>query len=177
MATTDNSKTRRVKETTEFIHSRNWSLNDFLISFYSSTDSSIAAQRGSCLTKSRETRFAPEELINLWFDHCPRSSLPYLEHVIVNRASKIIIKEADKACGLKSLSVPTTSVTADDLDESFLLSKLETEYTRTLPLLWFLLDAVITSSNRSEQQKQQAAAGKETRAKFVGCLSGCDPAF
>jgi hypothetical protein len=167
MATADNSKTRRVKEITEFIHSRGWSLNGFLINFYSSTDSTVATQRGCCLAKSSGSRFAPEELVNLWFDHCPQSSRPYLERVIIDRASKIIIKETQKACEKESLQVPTTSLEADDLDEDFLLARLETDYAETLPHLCFLLNAVITSKNRSEQQKGEVASSKEDRAKFV----------
>ena len=145
MATVDDSKTRRVKEITEFIHSCNWSLNEFLINFYLSTDGSIATQRGCCLAKSDGARFAPEELVNLWFAHCPQSSRPYLEHVIVERAGKIIIKETQKACKKDSLQVPTTSLKADDLDKDFLLAKLEQEYTETLPHLCFLLNAIMTS--------------------------------
>ena len=168
------SKAHRVKEVTELIRSQNWSFNDFLIAFYSSDDISIATQRGRCLTKSDGARFTPEELLDLWVDHCPAGSQPYLEHVIVDRASRIITKETDRACASKSLSVPTTSVTADDLDENFLLPKLEAEYIGILPHLWFLLNAVITSSNRSEQQKHQAAASKEVRAKFVEFSLGWD---
>lgn len=168
-------KARKVKEVTNLIRSQSWSFNDFLIAFYSSSDTSIATQRGSCLTNADGARFAPEELLGLWFDHCPSGSQRYLEHVVIDRASRIIVKEADKACALKSLSVSTTSVEADDLDEDFLLSKLETEYTGTLPHLWYLLNAVIASSNRSEQQKQQVAASKETRAAFVEFLLGRSP--
>lgn len=167
MATVDNSKTRRVKEITEFIRSRNWSLNDFLINFYSSTDCSIATQRGCCLTKGEGARFAPEELLNLWFDHCPQGSQSYLEHIIINRASKIIMKETQKACEKEFLQVPTTSLEADDLDTDFLLASLEGDYTETLPHLCSLLNTVITSKNRSEQRKGEAASSKEDRAKFV----------
>jgi hypothetical protein len=167
MQSGDTTKASRVKEVTELIHSQHWSFNDFLLTFYSSSDPSIVTQRGRCLTKSDGARFAPEELIDLWLDHCPANSRCFLEHVIVNRASHIITKEADKACTTKSLCVPATSITDDDLDEGFLLSKLETEYTTTLPLLWLFLYAIVTSANRSEQQKQQAAASKEMRAKFV----------
>lgn len=163
----DSTKAHRVKEVTALIRSQNWTFNDFLIAFYSSRDDSIAAQRGSCLTKSDGARFAPEELIDLWFDRCPSGSRHDLENVIIDHACHIITKEANKACASKSLCISTTSVAAGDLDEGFLLSKLETEYTGMLPHLWFLLDAVITSRNRSEQQKQQAATGKEMRATFV----------
>lgn len=172
-ARTDNSKTRRVKEVTELIRSQKWSFNNFLIAFYSSSDASIASQRGRCLTKVDGARFAPEELLDLWLDGCPSSSQGYLERVIVDRASRIIIKETDKACALKSLSVSTTSVKADDVDEHFLLSKLESVYTATLPCLWFLLNAIVASSNRSEQQKQEAAASKEMRARFVESMLSC----
>lgn len=119
------------------------------------------------MTKNDGARFTPEELIDLWLEHCPTRSQGHLEHVIIDRASRIITKETDKACALKSLCISTTSVTADDVDDNFLLSKLETTYTEILPHLWFFLSAVITSSNRSEQQKQQTGAGKEMRAKFV----------
>jgi len=173
MPGSDDSKTRRVKEVTDLIRSQNWSFNDFLIAFYSSNDPSIATQRGRCLTKTDGARFALEELVDLWLNHCPSSSQGYLEHVIVDRASRIIIKETDNACALKPLCVSTTSVTADDLDENFLLRKLEALYTTTLPLLWFLLNAIVISPNRSEQQKQQTAGSKETRAKFVESLFGC----
>ena len=175
MSSSNDSKTHRVKAVTELIRSQRWTFNDFLIAFYSSGDTSIATQRGRCLTNVDGAQFAPEELLDLWLKHCPLASQGYLEHVIVERTSHIITKETDKACALKSLHVSTTSVTADDLDEHFLLSKLETVYTTTLPLLWFLLNAIITSSNRSEQQKQQPAASKETRATFVESLLSCDP--
>lgn len=171
----DDTKTRKVKEVTNLIRSQSWSFNDFLIAFYSSSDTSIATQRGSCLAKSDGARFAPEELLGLWFDHCPSGSQQYLEHVIVDRASQIIVKETDKACALKSLRVSTTSVEADDLDEDFLLPKLEIEYTGTLPHLWYLLNTIIASSNRSEQQKQQVAASKEMRAIFVESSLSCSP--
>ena len=171
MATTDDSKTRRVKEITEFIHSRGWSLNEFLVNFYSSTDGSIATQRGCCLSKRDGARkFAPEELVNLWFAHCPQSSQPYLEHVIMDHASKIITRETRKACKKGSLQVPTTSLKADDLDEDFLLARLDQDYTETLPHLCSLLNAIITSKNRSEQQKGEAAISKGDRAKFVEFL-------
>ena len=177
MAGLNDSKTHRVKEVTELIRSQNWSFNDFLIAFYSSDDTSIASQRGRCLTKVDGARFTPEELLDLWLANCPSGSQSYLEHVIVDRASRIIIKETNRACALKSLSVSTTSVKADDVDEHFLLSKLETVYTATLPCLWFLLNAIITSPNRSEQQKQEAAASKETRARFVESSLSFDLAF
>ena len=167
MAAVEDSRTRRVKEITEFIRSRNWSLNDFLVNFYSSTDSSITTQQGRCLTKSDEARFTPEELIDLWFEHCPQSSRPYLEHVIVDRASRVIVKETHKACQKETLQVPTTSLEADNLDEDFLLSGLEKEYFETLPLFCFLLNAIMLSKNRSEQRKGEVAASKEERAKFV----------
>jgi len=170
MATNDDSKTLRVKEVTELIRSQNWSLNDFLIAFYSSNNTSVATQRGCYLTKSDGARFAPEELLRLWIEHCPPSSKGYLEHVIIDRASRIIIKETDNARASKSLSVSTKSVTAADLDEDFLLSKLETEYIGLLPHLWFLLNAIVTSANRSEQKKHQAVAGKEIKAQFVETL-------
>lgn len=174
MPSSDEIKALRVKEVTELIRAQHWSFNDFLIAFYSSSDSSIVTQRGRCLTKSDGARFAPEELVSLWLDHCPPSSRSSLEHVIIDHASRIVTKETDKACAVKSLCVSTTSVTDDDLDEGFLLSKLETEYRSTLPLLWLFLYMIITSPNRSEQQKQQPAASKETRAKFVECLLSCD---
>jgi hypothetical protein len=176
MATVDDSKTRRVKEITDYIHSHNWSLNEFLINFYSSKDGAIATQRGCCLARSDGARFAPEELINLWFKHCPRSSRPYLEHVIVEHASRIITKETEKACEKDSLQVPTTSLEADDLDKDFLLSKIEREYTTTLPLLCFLLNTVIMSMNRSEKQKGEAASSKEDRARFVEFSLNFNPA-
>jgi len=167
MSTDDDSKTRRVKEITAFISSRSLSLNEFLIAFYSSQDPSVSAQRGCCLAKSDGCRFAPEELINLWFKHCPSKSRSYLESVVVDRAGKVIIRETDKACKLDSLSIPTTKLGADDLDQDFLLSKLEGVYTETLPQLWFLLNLIVTSRNRSEKQKDEACASKETRARFV----------
>lgn len=169
----NDSETNKVKAVTDLIASQKWSFNDFLIAFYSSGDASIATQRGTCLTKRDGSRFTPEELLDLWLEHSPSRSRPYLKHIIVDRASRIIIKETNKACGLKSLCISATSVEADDLDEDFVLSRLEAEYTGALPQLWYFLTTIITSSNRSEQQKQQVAASKETRAAFVECLLGC----
>ena len=166
-ATTDDSKTRRVKEITTFIRSHGWSLNEFLEAFYSSQDPSISAQRGCCLAKSDGSRFAPEELIDLWFKHCPSNSRGYLESVIIDRAGRIIIRETNKACKLDSLCVPTTKLGADDLDQEFLLSKLEGVYTETLPHLWLLLNMVTTSWNYSEKRKKEASVGKQSRARFV----------
>ena len=170
MATADDSKTRRVKEITAFIRSRNWSLNEFLIAFYSSEDSSISAQRGCCLAQNDGSRFAPEELIDLWFKHCPSNSQNYLEGVVIDRAGKILIRETDRACKLDSLRISTTDLKADDLDHNFALSKLESIYTVTLPYLWFLLDAIVTSWNRSEKQKKESSACKDNRARFVEFL-------
>lgn len=167
MAATSDSKTRWVKEVTDFIHSCNFSLNDFLITFYSSEDPSISGQRGCCLVKKPGSRFAPEELIDLWFEHCPPNSRSYLESTIIDRAGKIIIKETDKACKLHSLCIPTTQFGADDLDRQFILSGLEGVYIETLPHLWLLLTAIITSWNSSEKRKNEAAADKEKRAIFV----------
>ena len=167
LATMSRSDTSRVKEVASLISSQGWTFNDFLIAFYSSDDPFIAARRGSCLTKTSGARYAPERLLDLWLERCPPGSQEHLKHTIVGCASRIVIKETDKACGLKSLHVSTTSVTADDLDESFLLPKIEMEYARTLPHLWFFLDAIISSPNRSEQQKQELAESKEDRAKRV----------
>lgn len=172
MATTDDSKTRRVKEITAFIQSRSLSLNEFLIAFYSSQDLSISTQRGCCLAKSNGSRFAPEELIELWFEHCPQKSRSYLESVVINRAGKVIIRETDKACKMDSLCVPTTKLEADDLDEQFLLSKLEGIYTETLPHLWYLLNVIVTSWNNSEKRKQEECASKQSRARFVEFFLG-----
>ena len=163
-------KTQRIKEITAFIHSHNLTLNEFLITFYSSQDPTISAQRGRCLVKGDGCRFAPEELIDLWFEHCPSNSHSYLEGVVIKQAGKIIIRETDRACKMDSLSVPTTRIEADDLDEGFLLSKLEGIYRETLPYLWLLLSTVITSWNRSEKQKQEPSACKENRARFVEFL-------
>lgn len=170
MAAIDDSKTRRVKETSTFIRSQGWSLNNFLIAFYSSQDPSVATHRGHCLAKSDGFRFAPEELIDLWFEHCPSNSQSYLESVVVDRAGKIIIRETDKACRLDSLCVPTTKLGADDLDQQFLLSKLEGVYTETLPYLWLLLNIIITSWNPSEKRKKEPSTCKQDRARFVESL-------
>ena len=167
MASSDDSRTHRVKKITEFIGKRKLTLNDFLISFYSLQDTSVSAHRGRCLTKSDGARFAPEVLIDLWLEHCPQKSQDYLESVIVDRASRILAKETDKACGLGSLHVPTTELTANDLDEDFLLSKLETTYTETLPHLWLLLTFIITSWNASERRRGEPSACKENRVKHV----------
>ena len=139
MASSEDSRTRRVKRITKFIGKRSLTLNNFLISFYSVQDASVSAQRGRCLTKSDGAWFAPEVLIDLWLEHCPPKSQGYLESVIIDRASRILVKETDKACRLGSLHVPTTKLTADDLDEDFLLSKLEKTYMETLPHLWLLV--------------------------------------
>lgn len=122
------------------------------------------------MAKGDGCRFAPEELIDLWFEHCPANSRGYLEGVVIKQAGKIIIRETDKACKTDSLSVPTTKIEADDLDEEFLLSKLEGVYRETLPYLWLLLNTVVTSWNRSEKQKQEPSACKEDRARFVESL-------
>ena len=172
MATTDDSKTRRVKEVTAFIQSQSLSLNEFLIAFYSSEDPSISAQRGCCLAKSGGSRFAPGELIDLWFEHCPSNSQSYLESVVIKHTGKVIIRETDKACKLDSLCVPTTKLRADDLDQQFLLSNLEGIYTSTLPHLWHLLSIVVTSWNRSEKQKKEACTSKQRRATFVKFFPG-----
>ena len=170
MAATDDSNTQRVKEITTFIRSQNLSLNEFLLAFYSSQDPSISKQRGCCLASSDGSRFAPEELIDLWFKHCPQSSRGSLETVIVDRAGKIIIGETDKACKMDSLCVPATKIEVDDLDEEFLLPKLEGIYRESLPFLWLLLYTIATSWNRSEKQKKEPSACKESRAKFVEFL-------
>lgn len=169
-ATTDGSKTRRIKEIIAFIRSRNSSLNEFLIAFYSSQDPSISMQQGCCLAKGDGCPFAPEELIDLWFEHSPPNSRGYLEGAVVRRAGKILIRETDKACKLDSLSGPTTKIEADDPDEEFLLSKLEGVYRETLPCLWLLPNTIVTSWNRSEKQKQEPSACKENKAQFVGSL-------
>jgi hypothetical protein len=119
------------------------------------------------LAKSDGSRFAPEELIDLWFEHCPANSQSYLEEHHHQACREDHHRETDKACKLDSLSVPTTKIEADDLDEEFLLSKLEGVYTETLPYLWLLLNAVVTSWNRSEKQKEESSACKESRARFV----------
>lgn len=149
----------------ELIKLQNWSFNEFLIAFYSSHNTDIAIRRGHCLTKGNEAQYAPEHLLDLWLEHCPTSSRGYLERTIVDRASHIAIKEADKACAMKSLSVAATLVTDKHLDQDFLLSKLQAEYLETLPLLWFFLYSIVVSANRSEQQKQQTADSKEDRAR------------
>jgi len=152
------------------------SLNDFLIAFYSSQDPSVSTQRGCCLAKVDGSRFAPEELVNLWFEHCPANSRGYLEGVVIKQAGKILIRETDKACKMDSLSVPTTKIEADDLDEKFLLAELEGVYRETLPYLWLLLSTIATSWNRSEKQKQEPSIRKESRARFVEpSLSFCCP--
>lgn len=167
MPGSDDPDTQRVKAITALICSYGWSLNDFLIAFYSSKDPSVARQRGSCLAKSDGARFAPEDLLNLWFKYCPLSSRGHLESAVMDRASKIIINEADKACNLDSLHIPMTQVEADDLDQEFLLAKLQTIYTETLPYLWLLLFTIITSWNRSEKKKGKPADCKEQRAIHV----------
>ena len=167
MSSSTDPDTQRVKAITGFIGSLGWSLNEFLIVFYSSKDPFISSQRGSCLAKSD----ALGDLLNLWFKHCPSSSWGRLESAVMDQASKIIINEADKACDLDSLRIPTTKVEADDLDEEFLLAKLQTIYTKTLPYLWLLLFTVITSWNRSEKQKGKSADCKEKRAIHVMCFA------
>jgi hypothetical protein len=122
------------------------------------------------LAKGDGCRFAPEELIDLWFEHCPVNSRSYLEGVIIKRAGNIIIGETDKACRMDALCVPTTKIEADDLDEEFLLPKLEGVYRETLPYLWLLLNTIVTSWNRSEKQKQEPSTCKESRARFVELL-------
>ena len=166
-----NSKAERVKEITSFIRSKDLTLNEFFIAFYSSQDPSISKQRGQCLTLRKGSQFAPEELIDLWLKHSPSKSRPYLEGVVVDRAGKIIIKETDRACQLDSLCVPTTKIEVDNLDEDFLLSKLEGVYRATLPYLWSLLNAVVTSLNRSEKRNDEPSTCKEARARFVAYLS------
>lgn len=177
MTSEDDSRTRRVKEITGFISNRNLSLNEFLLAFYSSQDTVISAHRGRCLTKSDGVRFAPEELMDLWLKHCPQKGLDYLESVIVDRASRVLVKETDKACKLGSLHVPTTKLTADDLDSDFLLPKLEKTYTETLPYLWLLLNTLITSWNSSEQRKGKSSRRKEDGVKYVEFLPLLLPAF
>ena len=167
MATASDSKTQRVKEIIAFIRSQNLSLNEFLTAFYSSQDPSLSRQRGCSLTQSKGSRFTPEDLIDLWLTHCPPGGWSYLEGAIINRAGNIIIRETDKACKLDSLRVPTTKIEANDLDEGFLLAKLEGEYRETLPYLWMLLTIITTSWNRSEKWRDKPSASKESRAKFV----------
>lgn len=167
MAATENSQTWRVKEITEFIHSRNLSMNEFLIAFYSSEDPSISGHQGRCLAKRDGPHFAPEVLMDLWCQYCPPNSRSYLETAIVNHASKIIIKETNKACKLDSLCIPTTKLGANDLDQQFLLSQLEGIYVETLPHLWCLLTSVIISWNPSEKRKNEQSSHKQSRAVFV----------
>jgi hypothetical protein len=170
MATTRDVRTQRVKEITAFIGSQNLSLNEFLITFYSSQDSSISRQHRSCLMWNDGTRFTPEELIDLWLEKCPSGSRSHLERIIVARAGNIIVREADRACKLDSLRVPTTRVDVDDLEDAFVLAKLEAIYCETLPCLWMLLDMVATSWNRSEKWRDEPTASKEKRAKHVEFL-------
>ena len=165
------SKTQQVKEITAFIRSKDFTLNEFFIAFYSSQDPAISTLRGQCLALRKESKFAPEELIDLWLKHSPSKSRPYLEGVVVDRAGKIIIKETDRACQLDSLCVPTTKIEVDNLDENFLLSKLEGIYRATLPHLWRLLDSIVTSLNCSEKRNDEQSVCKETRARFVAFLS------
>jgi len=170
MAGDNDSRTQRVKDITAFIRSHNFSLNEFLIAFYSSEDPSISVQRGCCLAKSASGWFAPKELIDLWFEHCPPNSRDCLERAVINQAGKIITRETDKACELEPLRVPTTKLGADDLDQDFLLAKLERLYTETLPLLWLLLFTVVTSWNMSEKSKKESAACKERKGIYVEFL-------
>lgn len=170
MANIDDSKTQRVKEITAFIHSKGFTLNEFLIAFYSSQDVSIKRQRGCSLTKREQYQFSPEELLDLWLKHCPSNSQGYLKSVVVDRAGEIIIKETSKACKLDSLRVPTTKIEADNLDKDFLLAKLEDVYKEALPSLWMLLNMIATSWNSLEKKKDEPSVLKESRAKFVGPL-------
>jgi len=68
------------------------------------------------LAKSGGSRFAPEELIDLWFEHCPLNSQSYLESVVIKHTGAVIIRETDKACKLDSLRVPTTQLGANSTD-------------------------------------------------------------
>jgi hypothetical protein len=165
MATTSDAKTRRVKEVIGCI--RNLTLNEFLVAFFSSEDPSIARQRGCSLAVNEGSRFASEELIDLWFKHCPPNSWSCLKEAIINRAGKIIISETDEACKMDSLCVPTTKIEAGDLDEDFLMGKLEKVYLEVLPYLWLLLNAIITSWNHSEKQKGKPSARKLNGARNV----------
>ena len=166
----EDSKTCRVKEITDFISRHNLTLNDFLISFYSLQDTLVSAHRGCCSTKSDGAQFAPEVLIDLWLKHCLLKSQDYLKSIIVDQASRILVKETNKACRLGSLHILTTKLTADDLNEDFLLSKLETTYTETPPLLWMLLTFLITLWNSSEQWRREPSACKEGRVKHIESL-------
>ena len=157
----------RVKAVIELIDSQGWSFNSFLIAFYSSSDAFIAKRRGHCLTKSDGARYVPEELLGYWLNNSPAKSRSSLKKVIIDCASKLAIKEADRACVMDSLSVSTTSVTHKDLDEEFLLSRLEGIYTESLPLLWSFLRSIVMSANRSEKKKGEPAACKETRAEHA----------
>ena len=119
------------------------------------------------MAKNEGTRFAPEELIDLWFEHCPPNSQSHLDEAIINRAGKIIISETDKACRVDSLRVPTTKIEADDLDEGFLMGKLEKIYSEAMPYLWLLLHSTITSWNHSERQKGKPSTRKLSGARNV----------
>lgn len=174
MSSANNPEAQRVKQVTELIHSQHWSFNDFLIAFYSSKDRSIATQRGQCLMHRDGERYAVGQLLDLWWENCPSASKSDFKHVIINHAARIITKEANKACAMDSLYIPTTSVTASDLDEGFLLSKLQPLYETTLPFLWLLLHSVIASPNRSEQRKQQTSVQKGTRTTFVESVTCCN---
>lgn len=129
------------------------------------------------MAKSSGSRFAPEELIDLWFEHCPSGGQSYLESVVVKHTVNDIIRETDKACKLDSLHVPMTELGANDLDQQFLLSKLERIYTETLPHLWYLLNIVIASWNCSEELKKEACASKQSRATFVEFFPRFTPPF
>jgi hypothetical protein len=167
MASSDDSKTRRVKAVTECIREEGFSLNEFLVEFYSSKDPFLSHQRGCSLAQSPGCQFAPRQLIDLWFEHCPQSGQRPLENTIIDWAGQIIIKETDRACKSKSLCVATTKLEADDLDRDFLLAKLERVYNELLPWLWLLLFTVVTSWNRSERQKGELAACRERKATHV----------
>lgn len=165
---TKERRVQKIKHVLSAVSQAKWSsFNEFLLAFYTSEDSDVARQAGTCLGYKEGQSYAPERLLETWLMKTTGETNAHLKEVIVRKAGDILVRESDRALRDPELRLPSTETTIPRLTTDFGLNRLTAIYQTLLPCMWMLLVTLMTATNTYEQKFHREKLNKDARAAQV----------
>ena len=149
------------------IKAQNWSVNKFLIAFYTSEDNRIRAQACHNLTFEDGTRYGPKLILDAWLANTPKDSRSRMEMALTQKVAGIVVEESTKAYGHPDLHRPSTQAKTDDFRSDFSFTSMAAIYQSFMPCLWAILTALVMAENNYKRWQGRTKVANELRASKV----------
>ena len=155
------------------IKEQNWSVNKFLIAFYTCEDERIRAQARRNLTFEDGTRYGPKLILEAWLANTPKDSRAWMAMTLTQKVAGIVVEESNKAYRHPDFHRPLTKVKTEDFRADFAFLSMAELCQSIMPCLWALLMALVIAENDYERKKSLVKVGKELRARKVCIKLSC----